>query len=130
MAVPRPSVNYCASNTKCLQYIGFYSSIRRRNNAVLLWRALKERRERAGLEFPALQQESPVHKWQAPGERGPVLSSLRNPAEPARSESLQQVGRTPRMASSRKDKAAVNAMSGRQMGTASPEAKPCPRTEL
>lgn len=135
MAVPRPSVNYSASDTKCLQYIGcFYSPIRRRNNAVLLWRALKERKERAGLEFPALQQkrllqENPVHKWQAPGELGPVLSSLRNPAETARSESLQQVGRTPRMTSSRKDKAAVNPMSGRQMGTAWPEAKPCPRME-
>lgn len=101
----------------------------------MLWRALKERKERAGLEFPALQQkrlfqESPVHKWQAPKELGPVLYFLCNAAETARSESLQQVGRTPRMASSRKDKAAVNPMSGGQMETASREAKPCPNTEL
>lgn len=74
MAVPRPSVNYSASDTKCLQYIGcFYSPIRRRNNAVLLWRALKERKERAGLEFPALQQKKATPRKPSPqvaGTRG------------------------------------------------------------
>lgn len=128
-------VGYSASNTKVLAVSSCFYLLTKSGELTLslLWRALKERQERRGRDysFPALSSKNvQSNKWQAPGNLGPVLSSLRNPAETARNEGWQQVGLTSRMSpATRTRQLTVNLMSSRQMGTAV-GIKPCPRTEL